>query len=83
MITTAQENHRKIIDIKASTFRGLSIMAASQGINLKNFIEKRLDEMAESYRDNAIYAYLSQNDPEGHEILSPEETAAFEKKYGL
>ena len=33
--------------------------------------------------DAAIYRYLQKTDPDGMEMLSDEEQAAFEKKYGL
>ena len=82
-ISTKQAMHRKVIDIKPDTFRGLSVIAASRGINLKKFIESSLDEIVESYDDAAIYRYLQQTDPEGMEMLSDEEQTAFEKKYGL
>ena len=35
------------------------------------------------YEEAAIYKHLQQTDPEGMEMLSEEEQAAFEKKYGL
>ena len=82
-ISTKQTMHRKVIDIKPDTFRGLSVIAASRGIYLKKFIESSLDEIVESYDDAAVYRYLQQTDPEGMEMLSDEEQAAFEKKYGL
>lgn len=82
-ISTKQAMHRKVIDIKPDTFRGLSVIAASRGINLKKFIESSLDEIVESYDDAAVYRYLQQTDPEGMEMLSDEEQTAFEKKYGL
>ncbi len=75
--------HRKVIDIKSDTFRGLSVIAASRGTNLKRFIESSLDELVESYDDAAVYRYLQQTDPDGMEMLSDEEQEAFEKKYGL
>ena len=82
--STKQTMHRKVIDIKPDTFRGLSVIAASRGINLKKFIESSLDEIVESYDDAAVYyRYLQQTDPEGMEMLSDEEQTAFEKKYGL
>ena len=81
--STKQAMHRKVIDIKPDTFRGLSVIAASRGINLKKFIESSLDEIVESYDDAAVYRYLQQTDPEGMEMLSDEEQTAFEKKYGL
>lgn len=82
-ISTKQTLHRKVIDIKPNTFRGLSVIAANRGINLKKFIESSLDEIVESYDDAAVYRYLQQTDPEGMEMLSDEEQTAFEKKYGL
>ena len=81
--TAKQTMRRKVIDIKPDTFRGLSVIAASRGTNLKKFIENSLDEIVESYDDAAVYRYLQQTDPEGMEMLSDEEQAAFEKKYGL
>lgn len=74
---------RKVIDIKPDTFRGLSVIAASQGTSLKHFIESSLDELVESYDDAAVFRYLQQTDPEGQEMLSEEEQAVFEKKYSL
>ncbi len=35
------------------------------------------------YDDAAVYKHLQQTDPEGMEMLSEEEQAAFEKKHGL
>ena len=81
--TSKSTLRRKVIDIKPDTFRGLSVIAASRGTNLKNFIESSLDELVESYDDAAVFRYLQQTDPEGQEMLSDEEQAAFEKKYGL
>lgn len=74
---------RKVIDIKPETFRGLSVIAASRGTNLKHFIETSLDELVESYDDAAVFRFLQQTDPEGMEMLSEEGQAAFEKKYNL
>lgn len=74
---------RKVIDIKPSTFKGLSVIAASRGVNLKRFIESSLDEIVEQYDDAAVYRFLQQSDPEGMEMLSDEEQSAFERKHGL
>ena len=74
---------RKVIDIKPETFRGLSVIAASRGTNLKRFIEISLDELVDAYDDAALYRYLLQADPEGSEMLNEEEQAAFEKEFGL
>ena len=39
--STKPAMRRKVIDIKLDTFRGLSIIAASRGTNLKRFIEHK------------------------------------------
>lgn len=78
--STKPAMRRKVIDIKPDTFRGLSVIAASRGTNLKRFIERSLDELVESYNDATIYRYLQQTDSEGMEMLSEDEQAAFEKK---
>ncbi len=83
METTTSTSKRKIIDIKPETFRGLSVMAAQKGTNLKKFIENFLDELVESGEDAVIYKYLTQADPAGLEPASKEEQKAFEKKYDL
>lgn len=82
METTALPK-RKVIDINGDTFRTLSVMAAQQGTNLKNYIEAILDKIAEECDDNQTYAWLSKNYPDGHVFLSPEEQAETEKWLGL
>lgn len=64
---------RKVIDIKGETFRILSVMAAQQGINLKKYIENLLDQIAEERDDNATFAWLSKNMPEGLTMITEEE----------
>ena len=81
--STKSAMHRKVIDIKPDTFRGLSVIAASRGTNLKHFIEDSLDELVEAYDDAAVYRYLCQTEPEGLEMVSEEEKEAFEKSLGL
>ncbi len=89
MEATARKNSpsrvskRKVIDINPDTFRGLSVIAASRGTNLKRFIEDSLDELVEAYDDAAVYRYLCQTEPEGLEMVSEEEKEAFEKSLGL
>lgn len=80
---SAHTMHRKVIDLRPDTFRGLSVIAASRGTNLKRFIEACLDEMVQNYDDAAVYRFLSQTQPDGHIMLSPEEQAAFERDLGL
>lgn len=81
--TAKSPMRRKVIDIKPDTFRGLSVIAASRGTNLKKFIESSLDELVESYDDAAVYRYLQQTDPEGMEMVSEEEKNMFLKELGL
>ena len=76
---TALKTKRKVIDIKQDTFKGLSIIAASRGTNLKRFIETSLDELVESYDDSEIYKYLSTHHPEGLEVADEKEKQEFEK----
>lgn len=74
---------RKNIDIKAETFRTLSIRAAEQGTNLKKYIETLLDKMAEEEEDLLLYNKYVKNDSECREFLNKEEQTAFEKEIGL
>jgi hypothetical protein len=70
---------RKIIDIPEDTFRNLSIMAASEGQNLKSFIENLLISQAKVISDEDIYQELLKTDLEGKMIVTGEETGEFEK----
>ena len=44
---------------------------------------KVIDIKPDTFRGLSVYRYLQQTDPEGMEMLSEDEQAAFEKKYGL
>lgn len=81
--TSKPAMRRKVIDIKPDTFRGLSVIAASRGTNLKKFIESSLDKLVESYDDAAVYRYLQQTDPEGMEMVSEKKKNIFLKELGL
>jgi len=70
---------RKIIDIPENTFRNLSIMAATEGKNLKPFIEGILISQAKVISDEDIYQELLKTDLEGKMMASGEETGEFEK----
>lgn len=83
MDTTLKKRKRKIIDIKPDTFHNLSILAASKGTNLKQFIENCLDELVEEYDDAVTYRQLCEDEPEGLEIVSEEESDAFLRELGL
>lgn len=82
METTALPK-RKVIDINGDTFRTLSVMAAQQGTNLKNFIEKSLDAVAADFQDSMLYAWAIENDPEGSILASEEEKVEFEAWLGV
>ena len=77
--TTLSPSKRKIIDLDDTTFKTLSIMAIEEGTNLKNYIEKVLSEIADNYEDSKLYAKLSKERPEGHDILNQKEKTDFEK----
>ena len=49
--TTLSPSKRKIINLDETTFKTLSIMAIEEGTNLKNYIEKLLADIADSYED--------------------------------
>ena len=74
---------RKNIDLNEKTFRTLSMRAVSNGTNLKSFIEKTLDEVAENIEEGTLYDYLIKHDKEATEYLSDEEQKEFEKEMGL
>jgi len=69
---------RKIIDIPEDTFRNLSVMAASEGQNLKSFIENLLISQAKVISDEDVYQELLKTDLEGKMIANGEETGEFE-----
>ena len=83
METAVLPRKRKVIDLNGNTFRSLSVLAASKGTNLKNFIEGILDRVAEDYDDNNIYAWLVKNRPEGQVKLNDKEKKDFETWLGV
>ena len=54
--TTITPSKRKIINLDETTFKTLSIMAIEEGTNLKNYIEKMLSDIADTYEDSKLYA---------------------------
>ena len=54
--TTLSPSKRKIINLDETTFKTLSIMAIEEGTNLKNYIEKLLSDIADTYEDSKLYA---------------------------
>ena len=81
--TTLSPSKRKIIDLDDTTFKTLSIMAIEEGTNLKNYIERLLSDIAESYEDSKLYAKLSKERPEGHVILNQQEKTDFKDWLGV
>ena len=78
MRTSIGQTRRKIIDIPERAFRVLSIKAAAQGTNLKNYLENLIIADAENLEDAKEYAFLCVEMPEGNVALSEEEQQAFE-----
>lgn len=83
MTTATIPTRRKIIDLNSDTFKALSMMAASEGTNLKHFIESILNRVAESYDDNKMYEWLVNNRPEGQDVVNEEEKKDFESWLGV
>ena len=83
MATTELQSKKILIDLSEDTFRSLSIMAANKGTNLKNLIECLLDKAAEVYDENKQYDWLSENIPEGKEMVGEEEKKSFESWLGV
>ena len=54
--TTLSPSKRKIINLDDTTFKTLSIMAIEEGTNLKNYIERLLSDIADTYEDSKLYA---------------------------
>ena len=85
-MNTAITPKRKLIDIPPDVLRILSIKAAIEGTNVKNFIEHLLlieADKIEAITDAKIYRNLLESDPEGKQYLSKEETLSFEKRLGI
>ena len=74
---------RKLIDLSPKTERILAIMAASRGMSLKKMIETLLERAAEAYEDEATFAYLSKNYPDGQVMVDGQEQADFMKWLGV
>lgn len=67
---------RKLIDLSPKTERILAIMVASRGMSLKKMIETLLNRAAEAYEEDATFAYLSKNYPDGQVMLEARSTLA-------
>ena len=52
--------------------------AAADGTNLKEYIEKSLDKLAEEMADTEVYMYLKKTYPDGQEALTDKEQKDFE-----
>ncbi len=83
MEATMMPKKRKVIDIPEDVFKYLSIKAASNGTNLKKYIEMLLAKDVEDIDDSETYKYLCKSRPEGQVLLTDKEQTEFEKKYGL
>jgi predicted transcriptional regulator len=83
MEATFSEPRKMVISLRPDTYQSLTSVAEAQHSTIEHFIETALNEMAEDIEDAAIYRYLSENVPEGKEMLSEDEKMEFENKYGL
>ncbi len=83
MIATTIQPKKKLIELKESTFKSLSVMAIHEGTNLKRFIENLLDKAAADFDEARLYEHLSKIDPEGKQSLAPQEKAEFENWLGV
>lgn len=70
---------RKVIDLPEDVFRYLSIKAAAEGRNLKNYIENLLAKDVEDMEDSETYRYLCKTSPEEKVLQNKEEQDSFEK----
>lgn len=74
---------RKNIDIREDVFKFLSVKAASEGTNLKRYIERLLERAVEDMDEASTYQYLCKTRPEGNSALSDKESEEFENWLGL
>ncbi len=66
---------RKIIDLPNDICRRLAVQAAAMGTSVKKLIESMVISSIQDTDDEAIYAYLTQTQPDGNVMLSDEEMA--------
>ena len=83
MEATLSEPRKTVINLRPDTYQSLASVAEAQHSTIERFIETTLNAMAEDIEDAAIYRYISENVPEGREMVSEDEKLKFEKKYGL
>lgn len=74
---------RKVIDLPEDVFRYLSIKAAAEGKNLKNYIECLLARDVEDMDDSETYRYLCETRPGGKVLLNEGEQEKFEEWLGI
>jgi hypothetical protein len=78
-VITTKPKRRKVIDLPENVFHYLSIKAAANGQNLKNYIESLLAKDAEGMEDSATYTDLLKVRPEGMIMLDQQEKRDFEQ----
>ncbi|KAA6333337.1 hypothetical protein EZS27_018234 [termite gut metagenome] len=72
-----KERQKKLIDLPKDTLKVLSLQAVSQGVSLKKYIEKILEEKVEETYEDLILLQLSST-PEANEWLSDAEEQEFD-----
>ena len=83
MEATVRKPIRTYIELKPEVHDYVASVAQSQHTSVKRYIERAIEDMMENIEDAAIYKYLCETDPEGQEMVSEEEQAAFLKELGL
>lgn len=68
------------LNVEPGVFDVLNILAEKKGQCLKSYLESVITEQADDAAEAELYKWLVKTEPEGLEILSDEEQAAFEKE---
>jgi uncharacterized protein YpmB len=76
-IPVKKERQKKLIDLPKDTLKVLSLQAVSQGVSLKKYIEKILEEKVEETYEDLVLLQLSST-PEANEWLSDAEEQEFD-----
>lgn len=82
MKIVTEKKKRKLIDLSPEVERMLSILAASQGKNLKAYIESVLEYQAQKVNEDILLAELAK-EPEANIPATPEEEKEIRNLLGL
>lgn len=80
-------SNRRIIDIPMDVYRCLSYKADTEGEDVDEYIasvlRREAEKVMERMSDEEAYAWLSENEPDGHVMMDDEEQADFENWLGI